>query len=106
MKSTDVVKKIDDILKNEKEFRRMLDQTFASIDKDKNGQLDTSEINDFLVEMIEEMNVPLDNDPSLITDFMKTFDKDNDGTISKAELYPALRTLMKEWRDYLKDDTE
>ena len=104
MKRKEIVAKIDEILKDEKELRRMLDETFKFMDKDKNGQLDINETTDFVVYMIEVMKVPMDFDSDLIKEFMGKFDVDKDGTISKEELYPALKLLIIEWRDYLNED--
>jgi len=104
MKIKEAVVKIDKILSDEKAFRKVLDDTFRLMDKDGNGQIDSNEVKAFVDFMISELKVPMDPDPSLITDFIMTFDTDHNGTISKAELYPALKQLIIEWRKYLVDD--
>ena len=92
---------LDALLKDEKTFKEVVAAVFKSIDKDNNGTLDISEIQDFIGIVCAEMNIKGGPGKENIKDVFEELDEDKSKTISEDELAKFLRVLFEEQKKQL-----
>jgi len=83
-----------DILSDETKFQAMCKAAFDEIDKDKTGSIDTKELEQTLKTMASKNGLPAPSKQD-VTDALKLFDKNKDGTIQFTEFVEVTRDSCK-----------
>ena len=68
----------------------MAEELFATIDSNKNGKLEVNEMREFSRGMLHRVKPDADFDEAAFQENYKSLDKNNDGTVSKAELLQSI----------------
>jgi Ca2+-binding EF-hand superfamily protein len=86
-------KAIDEILKDDKKFTEVAKLAFDSVDTDKSGQIDASELEKIMCQIATDMGT----DPPSKKDVMEVLeylDEDNSGKISFDEFKKLIRDVL------------
>ncbi len=92
---------LDALLRDEKTFREVVSAVFKSIDKNGDGTLEISEIEEFIGVVCTEMNIKNGPGKDNIKDVFDELDEDKSKTISEDELAKFLRVLFEEQKKQL-----
>ena len=95
------IESMEGILNDTAKFEELVNKVFDDIDTNHSGQLERNEIQKLLKHFSEVLNIPLGSKP--VKTFLKSFDKDKSGTISKEELSEPLKGLLSIWLETLKE---
>ena len=74
----------------EAQLREVAEKLFASIDTNGNGSLEESEVREFSRQMLERVKPDGNFDEEKFQETFRAMDKNNDGSVSKQELFESL----------------
>lgn len=74
-------------------LRMFIDEVFDVFDSDKNGYLDVDELHTFFNQLFMQLNEPRRFTQHQTREFMKTFDLQQNGIITKPELFMLFKQL-------------
>ncbi len=94
------------VLAEEETFATALNKSFALIDTNNSGKIDKKEIKVFLASITKEFGADATPNPKAVEEFMKLYDQDQSGTISKEELAQPLKELLAAWESMLVEELE
>ncbi len=97
----DTYNALDALLKDEKTFSEVVSAVFGSIDKDKSGTLELTEVEEFIKGVCSEMGIKKAPGMENIKEVFEELDEDHSRTISKDELAKFLRVLFEEQKNQL-----
>ena len=74
----------------EAQLMETAEKLFAQIDINQNGKLEESEVREFSIQMLHRVKPDAEFDEAKFAENFQLMDKNNDGTVSKHELFTSL----------------
>ena len=91
------------LLGNEKLFNQVVKTVFDSIDTDKSGTLEISEMENFMKKVCEEMNIKGGPNKSEINEIFDSLDTDKSKNIGMDEMGDFLKKILLDQQKALQD---